>query len=137
MRRPRRQGTSSPPLCQLSACVRYPRRYRKTVQQLLHTFRRLGALLRPVLAPDVFVDTAAQLVQAVCRQIMGECSTAAADAPARWRSSATVELCRVPWSLGLLVAAARACCLCLCRIYLSPGARASAQSSVFLDSARC
>ncbi|KAL4418799.1 hypothetical protein ABPG77_010208 [Micractinium sp. CCAP 211/92] len=47
-------------------------RYRKTVQQLLHTFRRLGALLRPVLAPDVFVDTAAQLVQAVCRQIMDD-----------------------------------------------------------------
>lgn len=48
------------------------RRYRKTVQQLLHAFRRLGAVLRPVLAPGVLIEAAAQLVQAVCQQIMGE-----------------------------------------------------------------
>ncbi|KAL4425306.1 hypothetical protein ABPG75_009322 [Micractinium tetrahymenae] len=47
-------------------------RYRKTVQQLLHAFRRLGSVLRPVLAPGVFVDVAAQLVQSVCQQIMDD-----------------------------------------------------------------
>lgn len=45
-------------------------RCRKTVQQLLHAFRRLGSVLRPVLAPGVFLEVAARLIQAVCGRIM-------------------------------------------------------------------
>lgn len=47
-------------------------RCRRTVQQLLAAFRRLGAVLRGVLAPGVLVEVAARLVQAVCSRIIGE-----------------------------------------------------------------
>ncbi len=49
-----------------------PVRCRRTVQQLLHAFRRLGSVLRGVLAPGVLVEVAAQLVQRVCTRIVGE-----------------------------------------------------------------
>lgn len=42
------------------------------MQQLLHAFRRLGSVLRGVLAPGVLVEVAAQLVQRVCTRIIGE-----------------------------------------------------------------
>lgn len=42
------------------------------MQQLLHAFRRLGSVLRGVLAPGVLVEVAAQLIQSVCAQIAGE-----------------------------------------------------------------
>ncbi|KAI7835683.1 hypothetical protein COHA_010422 [Chlorella ohadii] len=45
-------------------------RCRRTVQQLLHAFRRLGSVLRGVLAPGVLVEVAAQLVQRVCTRIV-------------------------------------------------------------------
>lgn len=48
-----------------------PCRCRRTVQQLLHAFRRLGSVLRGVLAPGVLVEVAAQLVQRVCTRIIG------------------------------------------------------------------
>ena len=47
------------------------RRCRRTVQQLLHAFRRLGSVLRGVLAPGMLVEVAAQLVQKVCTRIIG------------------------------------------------------------------
>lgn len=48
-------------------------RCRKAVQQLLHAFRRLGGVLRGVLAPGVLVEVAASLIQSVCGQITGGC----------------------------------------------------------------
>ena len=42
------------------------------MQQLLHAFRRLGSVLRGVLAPGVLVEVAAQLVQRVCTRVIGE-----------------------------------------------------------------
>ncbi|PRW33925.1 centromere kinetochore zw10-like protein [Chlorella sorokiniana] len=45
-------------------------RCRRTVQQLLHAFRRLGSVLRGVLAPGVLVEVAAQLIQRVCTRII-------------------------------------------------------------------
>lgn len=41
------------------------------MQQLLAAFRRLGGVLRGVLAPAAFVDTVAALVQAVCGSLIG------------------------------------------------------------------
>lgn len=39
--------------------------------QLLHSFRRLGSVLRGVLPPAVYADVAARLVQAVCGRLIG------------------------------------------------------------------
>lgn len=46
------------------------------MQQLLGGFRRLGAVLRGVLAPAVLVEVAARLVQSVCGQLIGACCMA-------------------------------------------------------------
>jgi hypothetical protein len=43
------------------------------VQQLLAAFRRLGGVLRGVLAPGVLVEVAARLIEAVCGQVIGAC----------------------------------------------------------------
>lgn len=49
-------------------------RCRKGVMQLVHGFRRLGAVLRGVLPPAKFVEVAAALAEAACGRICGESS---------------------------------------------------------------
>ena len=129
----------------------WPRRScRKTVQQLLAAFRRLGSVLRPVLAPGVLVQVSGELIQAVCSQIMGACVRdggavpAAARGPANHASALSNACCQAcvaracasllgglrphprsipPYLLGTTL---RGCVRCSIRIHLTHAASTSA-----------
>lgn len=68
-------------------------------------------MLRPVLAPGVFVEVAAQLVQAVCQQVMGEGLPLALQAP--YKGCDSCQRCRL--ELGPVSAVLTRCGRCACR----------------------
>ena len=85
--------------------------------QLLASFRRLGSVLRGVLAPGPFVAVAAALMQAVCGRIVGE-RTCGLGWRCRWcervggRGALAGATCAPP--LALLAPLAPAPCLAPC-----------------------